>query len=60
ISSADAMVIADLDLDLLPMSQGRRWLNVRRPELYGILAQPQSYTRPTREARVADASVKAS
>lgn len=47
----DEMVVADLDLGLLPMSQGRRWLNVRRPELYGILTQAQPANISTREAR---------
>ena len=59
-AASDEMVVADLDLDLLPMSQGRRWLKVRRPELYGTLAQPQAYTVSTREARVADAPVRPS
>ena len=31
------MVVADLEGALLPMSTGRRWLRVRRPELYGLL-----------------------
>lgn len=47
----DEMVVADLDLDLLPMATGRRWLRARRPELYGILTQPQPYTVSAREAR---------
>src|SRR5712691_5012593 len=34
---ADEMVVADLDLSLIPMSTGRRWLRARRPELYGPL-----------------------
>lgn len=33
-SITDAMVTADLDLDLIPQSTGRRWLRARRPELY--------------------------
>lgn len=47
----DAMVTADLDLSLIPMSTGRRWLSVRRPELYGILAQPTGKERSTRAVR---------
>jgi predicted amidohydrolase len=47
----DAMIVADLDLDLLPLATGRRWLRARRPELYGILTQPQTYTVSPREAR---------
>ncbi len=54
--AGDAMVMADLDLDLLAMSQGRRWLNVRRPELYGLLTKPASRTVTTRQARARDAS----
>ncbi len=57
-AAGDEMVVADLDLDLLPMSQGRRWLKVRRPELYGVLTQPQTYTVSTREARFSDAPVR--
>ncbi|WP_433331035.1 nitrilase family protein [Spirillospora sp. CA-294931] len=36
-AAADALVIADLDLDLIPLSSGRRWMQGRRPELYEIL-----------------------
>lgn len=56
----DDMVVADLDLDLLPMSQGRRWLKVRRPELYAIFTQPQPDAVSTRDARISDAPVKQS
>jgi predicted amidohydrolase len=35
----DDMVVADLDLTLLPLSTGRRWIRGRRPELYGLLGQ---------------------
>ncbi|ALR77657.1 nitrilase family protein [[Enterobacter] lignolyticus] len=47
----DCMVSATLDLGLLPMSTGRRWIHGRRPELYGILSQPQGYERDARSAR---------
>lgn len=33
----DDMVIADINLDLLQNSTGRRWLTGRKPELYSIL-----------------------
>ena len=33
-AAGDKMVVADLDLDLLPLSTGRRWICGRRPELY--------------------------
>lgn len=35
----EAVVVADLDLELVPMATGRRWLRGRRPELYGLLTQ---------------------
>jgi predicted amidohydrolase len=47
----DAMVVADLDLDLLPLSTGRRWIRGRRPELYGVLTQPQGHELSPLEAR---------
>lgn len=54
----DDMVIADLDLELLPSSQGRRWLKVRRPELYDVFTQPQTGSVSTRQARISDAPEK--
>ncbi len=50
-SFEDTMVNADLDLNLLAMSTGRRWIHGRRPELYGILSQSQGYERDARSAR---------
>lgn len=47
----DAMVLADLDLDLVPMSSGRRWMAARRPELYGILTHRFGTERDPRTAR---------
>jgi predicted amidohydrolase len=47
----DAMVVADLDLDLLPLSTGRRWIRGRRPELYGVLTQRQGHELSPLEAR---------
>lgn len=41
----DAMVRAVLDLSLIPMSTGRRWMSGRRPELYHILTERQGYER---------------
>ena len=49
--AADAMVTADLDLELLPLSTGRRWLKGRRPELYDILTRRFGDERNPREAR---------
>ena len=48
---SDAMVIADLDLSLIPNSTGQRWLRARRPELYSPLVTPTGRERPTREVR---------
>ncbi|UXY13794.1 nitrilase family protein [Chitiniphilus purpureus] len=47
----DALVTADLDLTLLPHCTGQRWLRGRRPELYGILAQPRGDELDPRAAR---------
>lgn len=51
------MVIAELDLSLLPMSTGRRWMSGRRPELYGILTKTMGYERDARSVRFADKPV---
>lgn len=50
-AAADAMVIADLDLNLIPQSTGQRWLRARRPELYAPLALPTGRERNTRSVR---------
>ncbi|MFC4907560.1 nitrilase family protein [Actinomadura gamaensis] len=50
-AAADAMVTADLDLSLLPLSTGRRWIQGRRPELYGILTEKFGDERDPRSAR---------
>jgi len=47
----DAMVIADLDASVLPTSSGRRWLQVRRPELYKPLTIPLGNERDTFSVR---------
>ncbi len=47
----DAMVVADLDLDLLPMSTGQRWMRGRRPELYDILTRRFGTERDPRTVR---------
>ncbi|HEY3509680.1 nitrilase-related carbon-nitrogen hydrolase [Kribbella sp. NPDC051137] len=36
---AESVVTADLDLDLVPLSTGRRWLRGRRPDLYTPLTE---------------------
>ncbi|WP_131741093.1 nitrilase family protein [Actinomadura roseirufa] len=50
-AAGDAMVTADLDLDLLPLSTGRRWIQGRRPELYGVLTHRTGTERDPRTAR---------
>jgi predicted amidohydrolase len=50
-AAADAMVVADLDLSLIPTSTGRRWLRARRPELYGPLTVPTGNELDTRAVR---------
>ena len=54
----DDMVTADLDLDLLPLSTGRRWIRGRRPELYGILSQPLGHELSPLEARFSSEPVR--
>lgn len=49
--AADELVLADLDLDLIPLSTGRRWLAGRRPELYDILTRRLGNERDPRTAR---------
>lgn len=45
------MVVADLDLTLIPKSTGRRWIRTRRPELYGLLAHRTGIEEDTRKVR---------
>lgn len=47
----DDIVVADLKADVLPTSSGRRWLQARRPELYGPLSVPTGRERDTRSVR---------
>ena len=47
----DDMVMADLDLDLLALSTGRRWIRGRRPELYKTLCEPLGHELSPFEAR---------
>lgn len=48
---ADDMVIAELDLSLIPQSTGRRWLRARRPDLYGPLCSATGREQETRLVR---------
>jgi predicted amidohydrolase len=52
-AAADDMVLADLDLGLVPLSTGRRWLAGRRPELYRILTTRRGDERDPHAARFA-------
>lgn len=47
----DDLVLADLDPDLAATSSGRRWMQGRRPELYGLLATPRGDERSARATR---------
>ena len=53
----ESVVTADLDMELLPLSTGRRWLLGRRPELYEILTQRSGLERNARSARHSSAPV---
>ncbi|MNY47688.1 hypothetical protein D3C86_1829740 [compost metagenome] len=50
-AAENVLVSAELDLSLLAMSTGRRWIHGRRPDLYQILTQPQGYERDAISAR---------
>ncbi|MFJ6535048.1 nitrilase family protein [Paenarthrobacter sp. NPDC091711] len=49
--AGEAIVTADLDLGLVPLSTGRRWIRGRRPELYTLLSQRQGSELDPRAAR---------
>lgn len=53
----DALVVVDCDLGLLPLATGRRWIRGRRPDLYGLLTQPQGHELAPRQARFSEAPV---
>lgn len=48
---AEAVVLADVDLSLVPMATGRRWIRGRRPELYGILTERTGQELNPRQVR---------
>lgn len=52
--AADAMVVAELDLSLLPLCTGRRWLRGRRPELYQALTYTKGGELDPRSARFSE------
>lgn len=45
------MVIAEMDLSLIPTSNGKRWMKARRPELYSLIAQRTGEEEETRKVR---------
>ncbi len=49
--AADAMVVADLDPQVLHNATGRRWIKTRRPELYGPLVEKTGLEEDTRRVR---------
>jgi predicted amidohydrolase len=55
-AAADDVVVADLDLSLIPLSTGRRWLRARRPELYAPLTARTGIEQDTRKVRFAKAT----
>lgn len=57
-AARDEMVVADLDLELLPKATGRRWIRGRRPELYGVLTEPLGHELSPQEARFSDEPVR--
>jgi hypothetical protein len=52
------LVVAEADIDLLPLCSGRRWMRARRPELYGILVKRLGNELDSRQARFAEAPVE--
>lgn len=52
--AADVMVCGELDLSLIPLSTGRRWIYGRRPDLYRLLTERQGYERDAITARFSD------
>lgn len=49
--AGDAIVTADLDLGLLDKCTGQRWIRGRRPDLYGVLTQPNPNNLSPMDAR---------
>ena len=49
--AADKMIIADLEAEQLTMNVGMRWIQSRRPDLYGSLAKPTGREMDTRTVR---------
>ena len=47
----DKMIVADLKAEQLPMNIGMRWIQTRRPDLYGSLSKPTGRELDTRTVR---------
>lgn len=47
----DDIVVADLDLTLVPDSSGQRWMTGRRPDLYALLTERSGNERSARATR---------
>ena len=47
----DAIVISELDLDLIPECTGQRWIRTRKPALYEPLSKPTGREVNTRQIR---------
>src|SRR3954469_26050290 len=56
-AAGEAVVAADLDSELVPLSTGRRWMRGRRPELYGLLTQRFGGELDARAARFSEEPV---
>ena len=53
-AAEDTMVTAELELELLPLCSGRRWLRARRPELYSPLTEHMGYELTAHKARFSE------
>ncbi|MFD7160332.1 nitrilase-related carbon-nitrogen hydrolase [Kribbella sp. NPDC059898] len=56
--AAESVVLSNLDLELVSLSTGRRWLRGRRPELYGLLTERLGNELNPRAARFSNAPVE--
>jgi len=52
--AGDAMVVADLDAQLLPDSTGQVWMQARRPELYAPLIVPTGREQSVRKLKLSE------
>ena len=56
--AADAIVTAEIDLNLLDKCTGQRWIRGRRPGLYGLLTEPNPDNLAPMAARFSDAPTR--